>query len=209
MYRFFFALLSLGLLHCGCVPLSRPGDGGHAVVYEDPAARSELAGIGIESQDIIAMTNSMVAGMLRNPLLTGRQKSPRVIVDSQHFKNQSSTRIDKDLITDQLRVELNRAANGRIVFIAREYSDMVASEREMKRSGELSKGTIGMAQAQAGADFRLVGRMTSQDNLGVTSGLKSRYHQIVFEMIDLETAGIIWNDKYDFKKTGKDDVVYR
>ncbi|AMV71184.1 hypothetical protein JCM30471_30220 [Desulfuromonas carbonis] len=205
----FLAFALASLLTSGCAATGRPSDSGRAVIYEDPSAGGTLSGIGIDSQDIIAMTSSMVNTMLQNPLLTNRPKAPRIIVDSQYFKNQSATRIDKDLITDQLRVELNRTANGRIIFIAREYQEMVAAERDLKRSGTLTKGSIGMAQAQAGADFRLVGRITSQDNLGATSGFKSRYHQIVFELVDLETSGIIWNDRYSFKKTGQDDVVYR
>jgi len=209
MIRYIFLPLAALLLLSGCGVSRQAGDTGHAVVYEDPGGAGELAGIGIDSSDIVAMTDKMVADMLRNPLLVGRNRAPRVIVDSEYFKNRSSTRIDKDLITDQLRVELNRAANGRIIFIAREYGEMVEKERDMKRSGELTKGSVGMAKAQAGADFRLVGRITSQDELRATSGLKSRYHQIVFEMVDLETAGIIWNNSYAFKKTGQDDVVYR
>lgn len=209
MLRLLSFVLAGTLMVCACAPVSRPGDSGYAPVYEDPNTSGQLSGIGVESQDVSAMTNTMVTGMLQNPLLTGRQRAVRVILDSKYFNNQSSTRTDKDLITDQLRVELNRAAQGRIIFLAREYSDVVNEEREMKRTGELSKGTIGLAKAQAGADFRLVGRMTSQDSLNVSTGLKSRYHQFVFEMIDLETSGIIWNDKFEFKKTGQDDVVYR
>jgi penicillin-binding protein activator len=203
-----FMFLAVALIG-GCAPGIRPEDSGRPVAYENPNTHGKLSGIGIESADIAEMTSGMVSSMLKNPLLASRQKAPRIIVDSQFFKNQSSTRIDKDIITDQLRVELNRAANGRIIFIAREYHDMVAEERDMKRSGDLTKGSIGMAKAQAGADFRLVGRITSQDNLGAGSGIKSRFHQIIFELVDLETAGIIWNERYAFKKTGQEDVVYR
>lgn len=200
-----FSLCIFFLVFTGCVS----NDGGQAVKYEDPAAMSDVGGIGIDSADIVAMTDRMVASMMANPILANRTPAPRVIIDAEYFKNESSTRINKNMITDQLRIELNRAANGRLIFIARQYSDMVEQERQKKREGELTKGSIGMAKAQAGADFRLVGRITSKDAINPKTGKTSRYHQITFEMVDLETSGYVWGDQYQFKKTGQDDVVYR
>ncbi|MBU1711248.1 MAG: penicillin-binding protein activator LpoB [Proteobacteria bacterium] len=197
------------LLLCSCAATQGDNAGGHAVVYEDPSARGEVSGIGIDSNDIVAMTGTMVSSMLQNPLLMGRKPAPRIIIDAEHFKNESSTRINKNMITDRLRIELNRAANGRILFLSREYSDVVDKERTDKREGNLTKGSMGMAKAQAGADFRLVGRISSKDALRHKTGQTSRFHQITFEMIDLETSAVIWGDQFEFKKTGQDDVVYR
>lgn len=204
------ALLLLPLL-MACVPgsgaIDRPG--GRAAGYDDPGANSELAGIGIESRDLVAMTDRMVRDMLANPILAGRQPSARVVLDAEYFRNESSSRIDKNLITDRMRIELNRAAAGRMIFLGRHYGDMVSAERQAKRDGQLTQGTLGMAAAQAGADFRLGGRIASQDAVRASAGMVSRFHQIIFEMVDLETGIIVWSDMYDFKKTAQDDVVYR
>ena len=104
---------------------------------------------------------------------------------------------------------MNRAAQGRLVFVARHYGDMVAKERDAKRNGETDRGTIRATSAKAGADFRLGGRITSLDANSAASGTLSRYHQISFELIDLEYETIAWSGLFEFKKEAQDDVLYR
>jgi hypothetical protein len=176
----------------------------------DPRVRGPVSGVGIESQDVIGMTDRMVRDMLSNPQLAGRQVAPRVIVDDQYFTNESSQRLNKRIITDRLRVNLNRASNGRMVFIGREYAAMVAEERELKREGTTDVGTTGLTRAQAGADFRLTGRITSEDSAAQDgTGRVQRFNQITFEMIDLENGVIVWSNIYDFSRVAADSVMYR
>lgn len=176
----------------------------------DPSARGAVSGVGIESQDIIGMTDRMVRDMLSNPQLAGRQTAPRVIIDDQYFTNESSQRLNKRIITDRLRVNLNRASNGRMMFIGREYAAMVAQERELKRDGTTDVGTTGLTRAQAGADFRLTGRITSEDSAAQDgTGRVQRFNQITFEMVDLENGVIVWSNIYDFSRVAADSVMYR
>jgi len=176
----------------------------------DPASRGPVSGVGIESRDIIGMTDRMVRDMLSNPQLAARQVAPRVIIDDQYFTNESSQRLNKRIITDRLRVNLNRASNGRMVFVGREYAAMVAQERDLKREGVTDVGTTGLTRAQAGGDFRLTGRITSEDSAAQDgSGRVQRFNQITFEMIDLETGVIVWSNLYDFARVAADSVMYR
>lgn len=194
----------------GCTYTTRVNNSaGRATVYEDTTTVGAVAGIGMESQDITSMTDQMVRDMLSNPMLAGRNPAPRVIIDAEYFRNESSSRLNKNMITDRLRIDLNRAANGRMLFVGRHFSDMVAKERDLKRQGMVTEGTIGTARAQAGADFRMGGRITTLDAVRASSGMASRFHQIVFEMVDLETGIIIWSGMYEFKKSAQDDIVYR
>jgi PBP1b-binding outer membrane lipoprotein LpoB len=189
---------------------------GRSTVYEDVGSIGRNQGIGMESQDIASMTDKMVGDMLATPALAGRKASPRVIIDSEYFKNESSTRINKNIITDRLRVELNRAANGRMIFVGRHYSDMVERERALKRDAAratgdpmVDKGTLEATRTTLGGDFRMGGRITTLDSVNSSTGLATRMHQIVFEMVDLENGMIVWSGIYDFKKTAQDDVLYR
>ena len=176
----------------------------------DPSQRGPVSGVGIESQDIISMTDRMVRDMLSNPQLAGRAVAPRVIVDDQYFTNESAQRLNKRIITDRLRVNLNRASNGRMSFVGREYAAMIAAERELKREGVTDVGTTGLTRAQAGVDFRLTGRITSEDAVAQDgSGRVQRFNQITFEMIDLESGVIVWSNLYDFSRVAADAVVYR
>ena len=173
----------------GCSGTRVNNSAGRATVYEDPGTSGRVQGVGLESQDLVSMTDKMMRDMMQNPQLVSRERPARIIVDAEYFRNESSSRINKNSITDRLRVELNRAANGRMVFVGRHYSDMVESERELKRSGVTDSGTIRQTQATAGADFRLGGRITSLDAMDTRSGEASRYHQVIFEMVDLGIVG--------------------
>lgn len=194
----------------GCATPNLDNSAGRRVIYQDVSAPSAtVAGVGVESQDVVSMTDKMVRDILSNPQISGRATAPRVIVDSEYFSNDSSSRINKNSITDRLRVELNRASNGRLVFVARHYGNMVEKEREAKRAGHADRGTIRTTKAQAGGDFRLGGRITSMDAASTSTGNVSRYHQITFELIDLEYGTIVWSGIYEFKKEARDDVLYR
>lgn len=205
------AAAGLGVcLIAGCATTGVNNTAGRPTVYEDVrSSSSAVQGVGIESQDIVAMTDRMMRDMLANQLLAGRMPPPRIILDAAYFTNESSSRINKNMITDRLRIELQRAAQGRLLFVGREHVGMVEAERQLKRDGLTDGGTIRKTQATAGADYRLVGRITSADALDPSSGTVSRYQQITFEMLDLEYGTIVWAGMYEFKKTAQDDIVYR
>ncbi|MDP3179995.1 MAG: hypothetical protein Q8M76_18935, partial [Spirochaetaceae bacterium] len=180
-----------------------------ATVYKDTTTGDEVKGVGTESQDIIAMADAMMRDMLNVPDLMNRPNAPRIIVDAKYFRNESSEIIDKALITDRIRVNLGRSAQGRVRFVGREYAGMVNEERALKDEGVVDIGTTGRTRAQAGADFRLVGRIGTRDAIDTRSGTKSRFSQYTFELVDLESGEIIWSNLYEFKKQNREDVVYR
>jgi penicillin-binding protein activator len=182
---------------------------GRPAGYQDLGAPGAVTGVGIEAQDIVGMTDRIMRDMLANPTLAGANTPPRIILDSEYFTNESSQRINKNLIVDRLRIELQRAAAGRIMFVAREHADMVAMERELKRAGHVDTATTGLTRAQAGADYRLGGRISSLDARDPRTGTVQRYNQIVFELIDLETGLIVLSGIHEFRKGAQDDVVYR
>ncbi|HUT25587.1 MAG TPA: penicillin-binding protein activator LpoB [Sumerlaeia bacterium] len=205
------ATLAMAALPAGCTTYTTRVENapGRPTVYNDPATVGPPAGVGLESQDLISMTDKMMRDMLASPAFAGRTPPPRVIIDAEYFKNEGSTPLNKNIITDRLRVELNRAAAGRMVFVGRHAVDMVEQERSLKREGVVDPGTTGQTRATLGGDYRLTGRIATIDAVGSRSGARSRYHQIVFEMVDLETAEIVWSGIYGFRKTAQDDVIYR
>jgi PBP1b-binding outer membrane lipoprotein LpoB len=210
--RAWLTAIALLLVSAGAAEAQRNKayDRGQKAQELDPSTRGPISGVGIESQDIIGMTDRMMRDMLSNPQLAGRQVAPRIIVDDQYFTNESSQRLNKRIITDRLRVNLNRASNGRMVFIGREFASMIAQERELKREGVTDVGTTGLTRAQAGADFRLTGRITSEDSAAQDgTGRIQRFNQITFEMVDLETGVIVWSNLYDFARVAADSVMYR
>ncbi|MEC8851585.1 MAG: penicillin-binding protein activator LpoB [Pseudomonadota bacterium] len=92
-------------------------EGGSATTYRDSSQRGPVSGVGIEGQDIVAMTDAMMRDLLQVPLLAAAATPPRVINDAAHFRNDRSQRIDRNLIADRLRMGLARAAKGRLAFV--------------------------------------------------------------------------------------------
>lgn len=202
-------VLSCFLMGCTTHTTRVNNSPGRATIYQDIQTPGTVQGIGVESQDIVSMTDKMVRDMLSNRLIAGRQKAPYIIVDDKYFTNESSSILNKRLITERLMVNLNRAAQGRMLFIERAAIDMVEHERKLKRTGTVTDGTLGRTAATAGADFRLTGRILSQDSIASGSGMKARYHQISFKMVDLETGVVMWSNIYEFKKESSEDIIYR
>lgn len=207
---FGLALSAMALLVAGCA-----GDGGvvnkggSATTYRDSSQRGPVSGVGIEGQDIVAMTDAMMRDLLQVPLLAAAATPPRVIIDAAHFTNDTSQRIDRNLIADRLRVGLARAANGRMQFVGREHRRVVTAERDLKRAGQVDRATRKAVALQTGADYRLVGRISSLDSRNNTTGVAQRFTQIIFDMIDLETGLSVWTNLYSFTKAAADSVVYR
>lgn len=177
--------------------------------YRDVGSASSVGGVGTESQDIVAMSEAMMRDLITVPALLGQAVPPRIIVDAQYFDNESSEIIDKKLITDRLRITLNRAAAGRLSFIGRQYAGAVEAERALKRDGVTDVGTTGLTKAQKGVDYRLVGRIGTRDAVDTKTGTKSRYSMYTFEVLDMESGELIWSNLYEFKKENRENVVYR
>lgn len=213
MHKLIIASLLLSLMMifgCTTVHTSRTENSkGMATRYEDPALTGRIGGVGIESQDIVSITDKMMRDIMANPTLAGRAMPPQVVIDARYFRNESSSRVDRNLITDLLRTELTRAANGRMVFLGREYANMTEKERALEQEGFVTGGTQEATQKALGWDYRLGGRIASLDSVDAQTGLTSRYHQITFEMIERGTGVIVWNGTYQFKKTAQDDILYR
>jgi len=205
--RRLFAVAAAGLLLSACQTVQNTA--GTPTTYTDPGQLGPVKGVGIESQDIISMTDQMMRDMLTEPRLANAATPPNVILDGEYFINESSSRINRNQITDRLRVGLQRASQGRMQFVGRHYANMVADERNLKRKGVIDKATTGTAAAQKGGDYRLGGRITSLDARDVKSGMTQRYTQITFEMVDLESGEIVWSGIYEFQKAATDDVIYR
>lgn len=184
--------------------------GGSQAMELDPTGRGAISGIGIESRDVDTIADQVVRELMSRPDLVTAGQPPRVVVDSEAFRNDSSQRIDRNMITDALRASFNRAAAGRIRFISRESMNIIMRERELKRAGIADVGTRGLTDGVAGLDFQMIGKMTSLDNRDNRSGLQQRRTQVVFELVDMESGEIPWTSQpYIILRASGDDVVYR
>lgn len=206
----FLGFVLVVIFSSGCTTYKTRVDNtaGRATVYEDVSTSGKVAGVGMESQDVISLSDKMVRDLLAEPMIAGRSIPPRIILDSNNFRNEGTDRINKNIITRKMRTALNRAAKGKIYFVDREASQVVQGERGLKRAGAVDAGTIRMTATTLGADFLLKGEMMTMDAAG-SRGKLSRYHLINFDMIDLESQAIIWSNDYEFRKSAQENIVYQ
>ena len=206
-------LISLSILIslvAGCTSTTRvPNEPGRGTVYDDPSTSGRVTGVGIESQDIVSVIDEMVRDILATPTVAGYSTPPRIVVDAYYFRNESSSTVNKNLFTDLLRTELNRAAAGRLLFLAREHAGMTEKERILEEEKIVTGGTQGPTKPAYGYDYRLGGRIASLDAIDPRTGLTTRYHQITFELIERGSGVIIWSKTCQFKKSARDNVIYR
>ena len=165
----------------------------------------EHVSTGIESQDIVAMTERMARDMLASPRIVQSERPATVIVDAEYLVNDSSQRLNERLTADRLRVQLFRAADGRIRFQARHAEPMVRDEHAL-RADNLAGGHV--RRTLPSAKYRLSGRFQNLPAAG-PHGTRSNYVQVLFEMIDLDSGELVWTGMYEFKKSHREAIMYR
>jgi PBP1b-binding outer membrane lipoprotein LpoB len=164
-----------------------------------------VAGTGVESQDLVAVTDKMARSILAIPEIQKAQGLPRVVL--LPVENQTRFAFNKDIFLDRIRVQLNSKAQGKVRFLARDRMEALEKERAMKRSGQLTSSSDPVVQEFKGADFFLTGKlsgMTTKARAGT-----SDYILYTFQLIDPRTSDIIWEDSAEIKKQGTEDAAYR
>ena len=78
----------------------------------------------------------------------------------------------------------------------------------MKEEGFVDSGTTDPTRMRRGADYQMIGKITSIDTRNVDSGTTQRRTQILFEMVDLTTGDIVWTgEPYVFLRATDMDIV--
>ena len=161
-----------------------------------------LGGSGIESTDIRTVARRMAESILEIPEIANAEERPRVAL--LPVKNSTRFIINKDIFTKKIRIELNKNATGKMRFLARERLDDILKEREAKREGLFTSSKKADLQ---GVDFYLTGELEGLSK--ATSGHRSDYILMSFQLIDAETSEIIWEDAYEIKRVSITGVVYQ
>ena len=198
-------LLAVGLVS-GCASTSGvKNPSGTPVTEMRPDERGFVAGTGIESQDIVVVTDKMAHSILGTPQIANAQNPPCVVLDP--VDNQTRFPINKDIFLTRIRVELNSKARGKVVFLARDRMAALEKERQMKQAGQVTASADPNVVEFKGADFFLTGTLSGATTR--TSAGTSDYILYSFQLVDARTSAIIWEDSAEIKKQGLEDAAYR
>jgi PBP1b-binding outer membrane lipoprotein LpoB len=200
------SLAATAVFFGGCVASRGVKDpSGVPVTEMKPDERGFVAGTGVESQDLVAVTDKMARSILGVPQIARAQGAPRIVIDP--VKNETRFPINKDLFTDRIRIQLNSKATGRVLFLARDRMAALERERSLKQSGQVTASADPNVVEFRGADFFLTGKLqglTTRSSQGT-----SDYVLYSFQLIDARTSDIIWEDSAEVKKQGLEDAAYR
>ncbi len=178
---------------------------GVPVVEVNPDERGSVAGTGIESQDLVAVTDKMARSILGIPQIASAATPPVVVLDP--VVNDTRFAIQKDMFLDRIRISLNQKAAGKVTFLARDRMAALERERQLKQTGQVTASADPGVVEFKGADYFLTGKLSSLSTR--TSQGLSDYVMYSFQLINARTSAIVWEDMAEIKKQGLEDAAYR
>lgn len=199
------SLAAVAALTAGCASSGVKNPSGVSVTEMKADERGFVAGTGVESQDLVAVTDKMARSIIAIPEIANAQGTPRVVLNP--VVNETRFPINKDIFLTRIRAQLNSKATGKVRFLAREQMAALERERDLKQSGQVTASSDPNVVEFKGADFFLTGKlqnMTTRTSKGV-----SDYVLYSFQLIDARTSDIVWEDMAEIKKQGLEDAAYR
>ncbi len=167
--------------------------------------RGFVAGTGVESQDMVAVTDKMARSILLIPEIANAKTTPRIVLDP--VVNNTRFPINKDIFLTRIRTQLNGKAMGRVRFLDRDMMKTLQNERALKQTGQVTTDSNPNVVEFRGADYFLTGKLdgiTTKTSQGV-----SDYILYSFRLTDARTSEIVWEDSAEIKKQGLEDAAYR
>jgi len=198
-------VLSVALLAGCATDAGVRNPSGVAVTEMRPDERGFVAGTGIESQDLVAVTDKMARSILGIPEIARAQVKPYIVLEP--VVNNTRFPINKDIFLTRIRTQLNSKATGRVSFLDREMMRTLERERSLKQSGQVTSSSDPRVVEFRGADYFLTGKLDGMTTR--TSAGTSDYVLYSFRLTNARTSEIVWEDSAEVKKQGLEDAAYR
>ncbi|MBI2602612.1 MAG: penicillin-binding protein activator LpoB [Deltaproteobacteria bacterium] len=144
----------------------------------------------------------LISSMLSKPWLNefnrAHGQKPILIVDD--IENSTAEHIDTKAIGEALLHELINS--GQIRFVDASRRDKILKEvKYQQESGMVAEASRKKTGRQMGADFLMGGGISTQVHM--QGGLKTVSYTTFLKLTNLETAEVVWTEKYDIKKRFK------
>ncbi len=198
-------IIGLLILAAGCASKGVKNPSGIGVTEMEADEKGFVTGTGIESQDLVAVTDKMARSILGIPQIAGAATPPVVLLDP--VLNETRFPINKEMFLTRIRVLLNSKSAGKVQFLARDRMAALEQERNRKLTGQVTSTTDVRETEFKGGDYFLTG--TLQGLSTRTSSGTSDYILYTFQLIDARTSAIVWEDFAEIKKQGLEDASYR
>lgn len=200
-----FCSAALAGVLAGCASSGVKNPSGVGVTRMNADEQGFVAGTGVESQDLVSVTDKMARSILEIPQIAAAATPPTVVLEP--VDNQTRFPINKDIFLTRIRAQLNSKARGKVMFLARNQMAALENERNMKRQGSVTSSSDPNVQEFKGADYLLTGSLQGMSTR--TGAGTSDYVLYNFHLIDARTSAIVWEDMAEIKKQGLQDAAYR
>lgn len=197
--------LTLAALVAGCASSGVKNPSGIGVTRMNADEQGFVAGTGVESQDLVAVTDKMSRSILGIPQIANAPTPPIIVLDP--VENKTRFPINKDIFLTRIRTQLNSKSAGKVTFLARDRMAALEKERNLKREGAVTATSDPAKQEFLGANYFLTGSLEGLSTR--TKAGTSDYILYAFQLIDARTSAIIWEDSAEIKKQGLEDAAYR
>src|SRR5690242_8605058 len=117
----------LGVVLVGCASSGVKNPSGVPVTEMKADERGFVAGTGVESQDLVTVTDKMAREILSVPEIANAQGTPRIVV--RPVVNDTRFVINKDIFLTRIRAQLNSQARNKVRFLARDNMADLQHER--------------------------------------------------------------------------------
>ena len=128
-----------------------------------------VGGTGVESQDLIRVSDKIARGILSAPQIANAATPPVVVLDP--VLNETRFPINKNIFLDRIQAQLISKAAGKVTFLARERMETLQRERDAKRAGSVTSTSDANVQEFKGADYFLTGKLS-----GLSTSSKNGTH---------------------------------
>jgi PBP1b-binding outer membrane lipoprotein LpoB len=196
------AALALTLVGCASSGVRNPS--GVPVTEMRPDERGFVAGTGVESQDVVTISDKISRMILNTPEIAQAQGVPRIVL--LPIENNTRFAFNKNIFLSKIQDQLTQSTT-KVRFLARERIQALEQERQLKQSGQVTSSSDPNVQEFKGADFFLTGKLEGLSTR--TSQGMSDYILYTFQLIDPRTSDIIFSGSHEIKRQGLEDASYR
>jgi len=203
------ALAGAATFFSGCVSEVVQNPAGVPVTQVRPDEAGFVSGTGIESQDLVVVSDKMARGIIAIPVIAQAKSTPHIVLEP--VMNNTRFPIDKDIFLTRIRVLLNSKAMNKVRFLDRAMMARFQEEQQIRFSSQQPEAVATAASARTGelrgADYFLTGQLDGMTTK--TSAGTGDYVLYSFRLTDARTSEIVWEDSYEIKKEGLEDAAYR
>src|SRR5437763_11400332 len=143
--------VAAAIILSGCASSGVRNPSGVPVTEMKADERGFVAGTGVESQDLVVVTDKMARNILNVRQIANAQGVPRIVLDP--VKNETRFPINKDIFLTRIRSQLNEKSNHKVLFLARDRMATLEKERDLKQSGQVTASSDPRVVEFKGADY--------------------------------------------------------